>query len=442
MKIGFIGLGIMGRPMAKNLLKAGYDVTVDSHSPAAAAELEACGAKVADQPTIGSTCDLVLTMLPNAPQVKQVMLGANGVAAHMQPGSTFIDMTSLNPIASREIAAELAARGIQMLDAPVSGGEPKAIDGTLSFMVGGEEEVFNTFKPVLLAMGSSAVRCGGIGAGNTTKLANQIIVAANIQAVAEALTLAQKAGVDPDLVFQAIKCGASDTTSGMASNCVIGYVADKLVDLGATVIFGETTEFLGGEHLLARRAVNKEVADKIYEIVTNMENRAKSIGCDMRKGQPTPGNIAGGLSSIEEKSLGAIVKSGTRPIQGVLEYPQHVTDQKGLWIKDTPGREPEILTGMAATGAQFMMFSTGRGAPQGFPSMPVIKICGNPNTYQRMENDMDLNAGLIITGDKTIEQVGEEAFAKLLRVLSGEMTKNEAIQYFSAIDIHCLGPVI
>ena len=189
MKIGFIGLGIMGRPMAKNLLKAGYDVTVDSHSPAAAAELEACGAKVADQPTIGSTCDLVLTMLPNAPQVKQVMLGANGVAAHMQPGSTFIDMTSLNPIASREIAAELAARGIQMLDAPVSGGEPKAIDGTLSFMVGGEEEVFNTFK-----------------------LANQIIVAANIQAVAEALTLAQKAGVDPDLVFQAIKGGLAGST--------------------------------------------------------------------------------------------------------------------------------------------------------------------------------------------------------------------------------------
>ena len=191
MKIGFIGLGIMGRPMAKNLLKAGYDVTVDSHSPAAAAELEACGAKVADQPTIGSTCDLVLTMLPNAPQVKQVMLGANGVAAHMQPGSTFIDMTSLNPIASKEIATELAARGIQMLDAPVSGGEP---------------------KPVLLAMGSSAVRCGGIGAGNTTKLANQIIVAANIQAVAEALTLAQKAGVDPDLVFQAIKGGLAGST--------------------------------------------------------------------------------------------------------------------------------------------------------------------------------------------------------------------------------------
>ena len=122
----------------------------------------------------------------------------------------------------------------------------------------------------------------------------------------------------------AIKCGASDTTSGMASNCVIGYVADKLVDLGATVIFGETTEFIGGEHLLARRAVSKEVGDKILEIVEKMEARAKAIGCDMRKGQPTPGNIAGGLSSIEEKTLGAIVKSGTRPIQGVLDYPEFV----------------------------------------------------------------------------------------------------------------------
>ncbi|MGN1388293.1 MAG: UxaA family hydrolase [Bulleidia sp.] len=252
----------------------------------------------------------------------------------------------------------------------------------------------------------------------------------------------QRTEADMSDIVMAIKCGASDTTSGMASNCVIGYVADHLVDLGATVIFGETTEFLGGEHLLARRAVNKQVADKIYEIVNNMETRAKSVGCDMRRGQPTPGNIAGGLSSIEEKSLGAIVKSGSRPIQGVLEYPEHVTTQKGLWIKDTPGREPEILTGMAATGAQFMCFSTGRGAPQGFPSMPVIKICGNPNTYERMQNDMDLNAGLIITGEKTIEQVGEEAIAKLVRVLNGEMTKNEAIQYFSAIDIHCLGPVI
>ena len=255
----------------------------------------------------------------------------------------------------------------------------------------------------------------------------------------------QRETCDISNLTMAIKCGGSDTTSGMASNCVIGYVADKLVDLGATVVFGETTEFLGGEHILANRAVggpDGPVAKKIYEIVERMENRAKTIGEDMRGGQPTPGNIAGGLSSIEEKSLGAIVKSGHRPIQGVLEYTDRITDQKGLWIKDTPGREPEILTGMAATGAQVLMFSTGRGAPQGFCSMPVIKICGNPITYARMSHDMDLNAGRIITGEKTIEQVGEEAFEMLLKVLSGQMTKNEALSYFGSIDIYCLGPVI
>ncbi len=255
----------------------------------------------------------------------------------------------------------------------------------------------------------------------------------------------QRETCDISNLTMAIKCGGSDTTSGMASNCVIGYVADKLVDLGATVVFGETTEFLGGEHILANRAVggpDGPVAKKIYEIVERMENRAKAIGEDMRGGQPTPGNIAGGLSSIEEKSLGAIVKSGHRPIQGVLEYTDRITDQKGLWIKDTPGREPEILTGMAATGAQVLMFSTGRGAPQGFCSMPVIKICGNPITNARMSHDMDLNAGRIITGEKTIEQVGEEALEMLLKVHSGQMTKNEALSYFGSIDIYCLGPVI
>ena len=252
----------------------------------------------------------------------------------------------------------------------------------------------------------------------------------------------QRQAVDISRVTMSIKCGASDTTSGMASNCVIGYVADKLVDLGATVVFGETTEFLGGEHLLARRAVTLEVGQKILDIVDRMEKRARSLGCDMRKGQPTPGNIAGGLSSIEEKSLGAIVKSGTRPIQGVLEYPERIGERKGLWIKDTPGREPEILTGMAATGAQFMLFSTGRGAPQGFPTMPVLKICGNPNTYERMQHDMDLNAGRIITGGRSIEEVGEEAYAAVLALLSGRQTKNETLGYHSSIDIYTLGPVI
>jgi len=265
------------------------------------------------------------------------------------------------------------------------------------------------------------------------------------QRLVQQISNIQRVECDASKIVMSIKCGASDATSGLASNCVIGYVADKLVDLGATVVFGEVTEFIGGEWILARRAVGGEdgpVGQKIYEIVNNLENRAKAIGEDMRGGQPTPGNIAGGLSSIEEKSLGAIVKSGHRPIQGVLDYCQKVTDEKGLWIKETPGREPEILTGMAATGAQAMMFSTGRGAPQGFPTMPVIKICGNPNTYENMKHDMDLNAGLIITGEKNIDQVGEEAFQMLLDTLSGKMTKNEALGYFGAIDVFCLGPVI
>lgn len=212
MIIGFIGLGIMGKPMAMNLLKAGYTLLINTHKQATMDEMAAAGAVLATQQEIGEKCDIVMTMLPNSPQVKEVMLGENGVAAHMKPGSIFVDMTSINPIASKEIAAELAKHGVDMLDVPVSGGEPKAIDGTLSFMVGGKQEIYDRVKPILSKMGASVVRCGEIGAGNTTKLANQIIVACNIQALAEALTLSQKAGVDPNLVFAAIRGGLAGST--------------------------------------------------------------------------------------------------------------------------------------------------------------------------------------------------------------------------------------
>ena len=212
MKIGFIGLGIMGKPMAKNLIKAGYEVWVNNRSAGPMEELAACGARKSSRKELAEGCDVVMTMLPNGPQVKEVMLGEGGVAANMHAGQIFVDCSSISPVVSREIAQILAQKGIEMLDAPVSGGEPKAIDGTLSFMVGGKEEVFDACKDILLSMGASAVRCGQVGAGNTTKLANQIIVACNIQAVAEALTLAQKAGVDPELVFQAIRGGLAGST--------------------------------------------------------------------------------------------------------------------------------------------------------------------------------------------------------------------------------------
>lgn len=212
MNIGFIGLGIMGRPMAKNLCKAGYTLYVTDHHPEHIAEVAAAGAREATIEEMGSKCEVIITMLPNSPQVKDAVLGAQGIAGYLSEKSVLIDTSSIDPMASKQIASELSKKGIEMLDAPVSGGEPKAIDGTLSFMVGGKQEIFDRCKVILEAMGSSVVRCGEIGAGNTTKLANQMIVAANIQALAEALTMAQKAGVDPELVFQAIRGGLAGST--------------------------------------------------------------------------------------------------------------------------------------------------------------------------------------------------------------------------------------
>jgi altronate dehydratase large subunit len=261
------------------------------------------------------------------------------------------------------------------------------------------------------------------------------------QALIREIAQIQRTEVDLSRFTMGIKCGASDTTSGIASNPVIGYVADKVVDAGGTVIFGETTEFIGAEHILQRRARTPQVAADIKRIVDQMENRAKAIGVDMRKGQPTPGNIKGGLTTIEEKSLGAIVKSGTKTIEGVIDYTE-IPKGPGLWIKDSPGREIELMSGMAVGGAQVILFSTGRGAPQGFPVVPVIKICGNPITFERMSHDMDVNAGKITTGERTLQEVGEEVFEMLLRVASGEVTKGEAIKYNKSMDFYMLGPVI
>ena len=212
MKIGFIGLGIMGKPMAKNLLKAGHEVWVNNRSRGPMEELAACGAHAGSRQELAENCEVIITMLPNGPQVKEVMLGEDAVVSYMHAGQIFVDCSSISPVVSKEIAAVLTEKGIEMLDAPVSGGEPKAIDGTLAFMVGGKQEIFDKCKDMLLTMGASAVRCGDVGAGNTTKLANQIIVACNIQAVAEAFTLAQKAGVDPGLVFRAIRGGLAGST--------------------------------------------------------------------------------------------------------------------------------------------------------------------------------------------------------------------------------------
>ncbi len=213
MNIGFIGLGIMGKPMAKNLLKTGHTLVVYDVVEAPVKELVEAGATAGTSPRdVAARNDLIITMLPNSPHVKKAVLGEGGVIEGARPGSVLVDMSSIAPLASREVAAELAKKGIEMLDAPVSGGEPKAIDGTLAIMVGGKEAVFEGVKDVLLKMGASAVLCGDIGAGNVTKLANQIIVALNIAAMSEAFVLATKAGVDPERVFNAIKGGLAGST--------------------------------------------------------------------------------------------------------------------------------------------------------------------------------------------------------------------------------------
>ena len=212
MNIGFIGLGIMGRPMAKNLLKAGYALTVyDKFAPMD--DLVALGAKAAKSNKEVAACsEVIITMLPNSPQVREAVLGADGVLDGAKSGTILIDMSSIAPAAAQEICAAAKAKGVVMIDAPVSGGEPKAIDGSLAIMVGGDAKAFETVKPILEKLGSSAVRVGDIGAGNVTKLANQIIVALNIAAVAEAFVLATKAGVDPEAVFNAIKGGLAGST--------------------------------------------------------------------------------------------------------------------------------------------------------------------------------------------------------------------------------------
>ena len=213
MKIGFIGLGIMGKPMSKNLVKAGHELVVCDFNKDAVAELVEMGAKqAANGAEVAKECDVVIIMLPNSPHVRSVALGENGIVDGAHEGSVLIDMSSIDPTESKKIGEELAKKGIEMLDAPVSGGEPKAIDGTLSVMVGGKKDLFDKYYDMLMVMAGSVVYVGELGSGNVAKLANQIVVAVNIAAVGEALAFAKKAGTDPELVYQAIRGGLAGST--------------------------------------------------------------------------------------------------------------------------------------------------------------------------------------------------------------------------------------
>lgn len=222
------------------------------------------------------------------------------------------------------------------------------------------------------------------------------------------------------------ECGGSDACSGLSGNPALGAASDMLIDLGGTSILSETPELIGAEHIIARRAINEDVANRCLQKVKEYEDCTKAMGVDMRGGNPTPGNIEGGLSSIEEKSLGCIYKAGSRPLVDVIDYAEKIT-KKGLIYMDTPGNDIEQLTGMAAGGCQICVFTTGRGTPTGSAIVPTIKVATNSAVYNKMMDNLDVNAGTIIDGDETVQEVGKRILEEMVRVASGKLTKSEIL---------------
>ena len=232
------------------------------------------------------------------------------------------------------------------------------------------------------------------------------------------------------------ECGGSDPTSGIGSNPVVGDLSDRLIGLGASSILSETTEFIGAEHILAERGATLEVRQAILHIVKRYEDHLRNVGESLRDGNPTPGNIAGGITTLEEKSLGCIHKGGSTAVVEVVDYAEPPT-KKGLVIMDTPGHDVASITGMVAGGCQLVVFTTGRGTPTGNPIVPVIKITANKFTYQNMMDNIDFDASPTIDGSQSIEEMGEKLLAEVVSVVHGKITKAEGFG-FSEIAINRL----
>jgi altronate dehydratase large subunit len=235
-----------------------------------------------------------------------------------------------------------------------------------------------------------------------------------------------------------VECGGSDACSGLSANPALGITSDMLIREGGTVILSETTESIGAEHILAKRAINNEVRKKILEIVKRTEMRALNLGLDIGRANPAPGNYEGGITTLEEKSLGCVMKGGSGKIMEVLEYAEAPT-QKGLVLMDTPGHDAESVTGLLAGGTQIIAFTTGRGSPMGSPIAPVIKIATNSYLYSKMKDNMDINAGEIITGNKSVQEMGEKIFREVIRVANGKLTKSEILGH-REFAINRIGP--
>jgi len=263
----------------------------------------------------------------------------------------------------------------------------------------------------------------------------------NVQDLQREVNNQSRKEMDAAQLIMGIKCGSSDATSGLSANAAVGVTSDLLLDKQGTVIFGETTEFIGAESILAKRCETTEIKQRLLNVVERMENRIKRVGVDIRGSQPTPGNIEGGLTTIEEKSLGAINKSGSKPIKDVLEYTQEVYDT-GLFVLDSPGKEDEIMTALAISGANIITFATGGGAPQGLPIVPVLKIAGNPEKCLKMKDHIDIDASGILLGNLSIEEAGEQLFKEMLEVASGKESSAELLGYDRTIGFYVNGPTI
>ena len=226
-----------------------------------------------------------------------------------------------------------------------------------------------------------------------------------------------------DLILST-ECGGSDACSGITANPALGWASDRVVEAGGTVILAETPEMIGAEHLLARRAASPEIAQQVLEMINGYEARIKATGEDIRGANPSPGNMRGGITTIEEKSLGCIHKGGHTPVQEVLGYACKPT-RKGLVLMDTPGQDVEQLTAMIAGGSQVCVFTTGRGNPMGSPIAPVIKVATNSNMYRRMEDNMDIDAGAILSEGKSVAEIGQRILDEIVAVANGKLTKAE-----------------
>jgi altronate dehydratase large subunit len=251
---------------------------------------------------------------------------------------------------------------------------------------------------------------------------------------------AQRELADASHLTVGAKCGASDTLSGLTANPATGVACDLLVREGGTAIFTETPEMLGAEHVLARRAANDVVRRRIWEITSNTEARVKAMGLDIREAEPGPGNIEGGLTTLAEKSLGAIHKGGTSPIKQVVEYAEKPSE-KGLVIMDGPAHDVVGVTGLIAAGAQVIVFTTGLGTPVGSPIAPVIKVSSNSSIHHRWEDNIDLNAGAILDGEESLQSMGEWIFDEVIEVASGKLTKAEILGH-TEFAIHPVGPTV